>query len=147
MKQTIACLVAVLFAMPLLAAAPAFSPAETAAIYKAAGFTVKGKTIIGCDASDPGWPRSNFSIEAIDLNDDGKAEAIVTEGNIACYGGDETGFNIMARNPDGSWRRIGSATGGTMPLKTRHNGWRDIEYGGPGLQKHPVMRFNGKTYQ
>nr|WP_310524358.1 hypothetical protein [Polymorphobacter sp.] len=138
---------ALLAATPVLAATPAFSPAETAAIYKGAGFTMKGKTVIGCDATDPGWPRSDFSIEAIDLNNDKKPEAIVSEGNIACYGRDETGFNIMARNPDGTWRSIGSNSGGTLPLKTRHNGWLDIEYGGPGMQKQPVLRFNGKKYQ
>jgi hypothetical protein len=129
------------------AAAAAFNPADTAALYKAAGFTVKGKTIIGCDAADPGWPRSSFNIEAIDLNGDGKPEAIASEGNVACYGRDETGFTILARNPDGSWRKIGGSTGGIMPLKTRHNGWLDIEYGGPGMQKQPVLRFDGKAYK
>lgn len=132
-------------AAPAMAAA--FNPADTAAIYKAAGFTMKGKTIIGCDAADPGWPRSSFNIEAIDLNADGKPEAIVSEGNTACYGRDEMGFTILARNPDGSWRKIGQNSGGTMPLKTRHNGWLDIEYGGPGMQKQPVLRFDGKAYK
>jgi hypothetical protein len=131
----------------LVALAAAFPPADTAAIYKAAGFKPNGRGWIGCDAADPGWPRSDFSIEAIDLGGDGKPEAIVTEGNSACYGGDEMAFTIVARQPDGSWRRIGGSTGGAVPLKTRHNGWLDLEYGGPGLQKHPVMRFDGKAYR
>jgi hypothetical protein len=32
-------------------------------------------------------------------------------------------------------------------LKTRHNGWLDTEYGGPSMQKQPVLRWNGKTCQ
>ncbi|WP_426167300.1 hypothetical protein [Sandarakinorhabdus sp. DWP1-3-1] len=136
-----------LLAMPALAASPAFPPADTAAIYKAAGFAMKGKAVVDCAAGDASWPRSNFVIEAIDLSGDGRPEAVLSEGNIACYGRDETGFTILARNPDGSWRKIGASTGGIMPLKTRHNGWLDIEYGGPGLQKQPVMRFDGKVYR
>lgn len=128
-------------------AAASFNPADTAAIYKAAGFATKGKTIIGCDAADPNWPRSSFNIEAIDLNGDGKPEAIVSEGNAACYGQDEMGFTILARNPDASWRKVGGNTGGALPLKTRHNGWLDLEYGGPGVQKQPVLRFDGKIYR
>jgi hypothetical protein len=137
----------VLAASVAAAAVPDFTPAESAAIYTAAGFKMKGKTISGCDAADPGWPRSSFSIEAIDLSGDGKPEAIVTEGNIACYGRDEMGFTILANGPDGKWRVLARDNGGTMPLKTRHNGWLDIEYGGPGMQKHPVLRYDGKVYK
>jgi predicted carbohydrate-binding protein with CBM5 and CBM33 domain len=140
------CLLAVL-AAPALAAAAGFGAADTAAIYKAAGFAMKGKTMTGCDAADPNWPRSSFNIEAIDLNADGKPEAVVSEGNVACYGQDEAGFTILARNPDGSWRKVGASTGGILPLKSRHNGWLDIQYGGPGMQRQPVLRFDGKAYK
>ena len=137
----------VLIAAPAVAA-PAFGPADTAAIYKAAGFKVAGgKVSGGCDAADPNWPRSDYSIEAVDLSGDGKPEAILSESNVACYGGTETGFWILARNPDGSWRVLAQETGGTIVLKSRHNGWADVEYGGPGMQKQPVLRYNGKTYQ
>lgn len=132
---------------PAMAEAPTFTPAETAAIYKAAGFTLEGSKVIGCDASDPSWPRSSFFIEAVDLNADGKPEAIVSEGNIACYGGAEQGFTILARNPDGTWRSLGAQSGATRVLKTRHNGWLDIEFGGPGTQAQPVLQWNGTSYQ
>ena len=125
---------------------PAFSPAETAAIYEAAGFTVQGDKVIGCDAADPSWPRSSFFIEAVDLSGDGKPEAIVSEGNIACYGGDEQAFTVLAKNADGTWRKLVAGSGGTLVLTTRHAGWLDIEYGGPGMQKQPVLRWNGTTY-
>ncbi len=130
------------------AAGPAsFPPAETAAIYRAAGFTVEGERVIGCDATDPSWPRSHFSIEAVDLDGDGKPEAIVNEGNVACYGRDEQGFTVLARSSDGTWRRLAQRAGVTFVLKTRTKGWLDIEYGGPGMQTQPVLRWNGKTYE
>lgn len=133
-----------LLAVPCAAAG--FSPAELASIYKGAGYTVRGNKPVGCDAADPSWPRSSFHVEAVDLNGDGKPEAIVSEGNVACYGRDEMGFHVVARNADGSWRRLASDSGGTMVLKTRHKGWLDIEYGGPGMQKQPVLIWNGKAY-
>lgn len=134
-----------LIAAPALAAA--FGPADTAAIYKAAGFKVAGGKVSGCDATDPNWPRSDFNLESVDLSGDGKPEAILSESNIACYGRDEAGFWILARNPDGSWRVLAQNSGGTLVLETKHNGWLDVEYGGPGMQKQPVLRYNGKTYQ
>ncbi len=105
-----------LIATPAIAASPAFSPAETAAIYKATGFRVQGGKVTGCDAADPNWPRSRFFIEAVDLSGDGKPEAIVTESNTACYGRDEQGFTVLAKGPDdgqgsGRFGRRGATTG------------------------------------
>ncbi|HPU15824.1 MAG TPA: hypothetical protein PK808_07050 [Polymorphobacter sp.] len=128
-------------------AAGPFNAAETIAIYKGAGFIVRNNLPLGCNTGNPDWLASHFSVEAIDLSGDGKPEAIVSEGNVACFGRDEQAFTIVARNPDGSWRKIGGGGGGTMPLTTRHDGWLDIEYGGPGMQKQPVLRWNGTTYQ
>jgi len=137
----------VILAAPAWGEPPAFSKAETAALYAAAGFQVKGDQVIGCDAADPSWPRSSFFIEAVDLNGDGKPEAIVSEGNTACYGMMEQGFTLLARGPDGSWRKLGSERGVSLVLDSRTGGWRDVEYGGPGFEKNPVLRWNGKTYQ
>lgn len=130
-----------------LAAAAGFSPAETLAIYNAAGFTMRGKAIVGCDAADPGWPRSDISIDAIDLNGDGKPEVIVNEGNSACYGSTGNGFTVLAKSPAGQWRRLGKAVGMPGPLQTRHAGWLDIEIGGPGFGRMPVLRFDGTAYK
>jgi hypothetical protein len=63
----------------------------------------------------------SFFIEAVDLSGDGKPEAIVSEGNIACYGGDEQAFTVLAKNADGT-RRLRS-------------GERDRVDGGPGTVK------------
>ena len=136
-----------LLALPALAAAPAFSATDTAAIYKAAGFAMKGRAIVGCDAADASWPRSDFAIEAVDLNGDGKPEALVNEGNTACYGNTDNGFTVVARDAGGVWRKLGGAVGMPVPLKTRHAGWLDIEVGGPGMGKMPVIRFDGKGYR
>lgn len=136
-----------LIATPAIAATPGFSLAETAAIYKAAGFRVEGSKVTGCDAADSSWPRSKFFIEAVDLSGDGKPEAIVTEANTACYGRDEQGFKVLAKGPDGNWRRLAVGSGTALVLKTRQNGWLDIEHGAPGKQKQPVLRWNGKTYR
>ncbi len=83
---------------------------------------MQGGTVIGCDAADPSWPRSRFFIEAVDLSGDGKPEAIVTEGNTACYGRDEQGFTVLAKSPDGNWRKLASGSGTTLVLKTRQKG-------------------------
>lgn len=137
----------VLAASPAWGEPPAFSKAETAAIYTAAGFSVKGDQVSGCDAADPSWPRSSFFVEAVDLNGDGKPEAIVSEGNTACYGMMEQAFTLLAREPDGSWRKLASERGVTLVLETKTGGWRDIEYGGPGFEKPPVLRWDGKAYR
>jgi hypothetical protein len=149
-RMSFAAATAALLGGPALAAttvAGPFPPAETVAIYKGAGFIVRNNLPLGCNTGNPDWPASQFFIEAVDLSGDGKPEAIISEGNIACFGRDEQAFTIVAKNPDGSWRKVGSGTGGTMPLKTRHNGWLDIEYGGPGMQKQPVLKWDGTNYQ
>jgi len=130
-----------------LAEPAAFPPAETAAIYRAAGFTVSGDKVSGCDAAEPEWPRSSFFVEAVDLDGDGKPEAIVSEGNTACYGRDEMGFTILAKGSDGAWHKLATGTGGTLVLKTKTQGWLDIEYGGPGMDRKPVLHWNGKAYE
>jgi hypothetical protein len=135
-----------LLAFSAAAQAP-FSSKEIRAIYSTAGFAVQGSTVIGCDAKDPNGPRSRFSIRAADLNGDGKPEAIVSEANTACYGRDEQRFTVLAQDASGQWRKLGTGAGATRVLKSRHKGWLDIEYGGPGMQRHPVLLWNGKTYQ
>lgn len=150
MRRTTASLLVVLvssLASAAHAADAAFPPDETAAIYRAAGFTVKGDQVSGCDVADPSWPRSSFFVEAVDLNGDGKPEAIVSEGNTACYGRDEMGFTILAKGADGSWRTLATGTGGTLVRKTKTQGWLDVEYGGPGMDEKPVLKWNGKAYR
>ena len=148
-RMSFAAAAAALLGGPALAAttvAGPFPPAETVAIYKGAGFIVRNNLPLGCNTGNPDWPASQFFIEAVDLSGDGKPEAIISEGNIACFGRDEQAFTIVAKNPDGSWRKAGGATGVAVPVDARSNGWRDIEYGSPKLPR-PLLRWNGHDYR
>jgi hypothetical protein len=134
-----------LLALAAAAQAP-FSAKEIRAIYASAGFKVQGSTIVGCEARHPKGPVSNFSIRAIDLNGDGKAEAIVTETNTACYGRDAQRFTVLAQDAHGNWRKLGYGSGAMRVLKSRQKGWLDIEYGGPGSPSGQLLRWTGKVY-
>lgn len=115
---------------------------ERAAIFRAAGFRQKGRDWVGCNGD------STASIEKDgirDLNGDGLLEAIVTEGGTACYGNTGQGFYLLSQGRDGRWRRIYNSPGIPEFLKTRANGWPEVEIGGPGFC-FPILRWNGKTY-
>jgi len=129
--------------LPLIAAAPTLSGSDRAQALIAAGFV--GKTT--CATGNPGWPKSELLVEAADLNGDGKPEAIVSESNVACYGNVGTSFMIVARGPNGKWRKLGGATGIPMVRKTKRLGWHDIEAGGPGFGRMPLLRWDGKGYR
>lgn len=144
--RTLLAAAALLAATPALAAPSPFAAADITAIYKAAGFKPQGKGWSGCDAADPGWPRSQFFIEAVDLNGDGKLEAFVGEGNVACYGRNEQGFTIVARDAAGKWRKLGGGSGVPTALPSQTRGWADIQAGGPGFARLPVMRWTGTAY-
>lgn len=121
------------------------SPSDRAAAFKAAGFTQRGDRTIGCD-SEPEWPKSNIEFEVMDLNGDGRPEAMIREENIACYGQIEVAFYLVTRDAPGKWRKIAFETGHPQVLKTKRQGWPDIELGGPGFDKMPVIHWNGKAY-
>ena len=130
-------------------AAPAtLSEAETTAIYKGADFVVRGGFAMGCNTtSNTAAPASRFTFDSVDLSGDGNPEVILTEINAVCFGRQTQAFSIMVRNADGSWRKVGGATGIAVPLDTRQSGWRDIEYGGPALKLRPVLHWDGTKYQ
>lgn len=133
-----------LLAALLVAAAPAsFSPPDRIKLLAAAGFAGTKS----CATGEPGWPRSRIDIEAVDLNGDGKPEAIVNEDNVACYGNTGTAFVIVARDAKGIWRAVGGDTGVAVVRSTKRGGWRDIEVGGPGFGRRPVLRWNGAAYR
>jgi hypothetical protein len=145
-KMALACLislgaVAQAWAQPL----PAFTAADKAAIFKAAGFKPQGKNYTRC-AEDPTPSHSFGAIEAADLNGDGKPEAWVTESSTFCYGNTAEAVVLVTKGADGAWKILLDAVGVAVPEKTRHNGWPDITVGGPGFGKMPVFAFNGKEY-
>lgn len=129
----------------LVAAAP-LAPAEQAAVYKAAGLMNASGRQTTCASAEPSWPKSELAIEPVDLNGDGKPEAFVTESNAACYGNTGMAFTVVARDAGGRWQRVGGSVGMPATLKTRQKGWADIEVGGPGFGRMPVMRWTGSGY-
>ncbi|CAG0959604.1 hypothetical protein MTYP_00650 [Methylophilaceae bacterium] len=129
-------------------AAIALTDAEQAAVFKAAGFTLKGKEWRACDTGDSGAPYEPGTIQEVrDLNGDGRPEAVVTEGGTYCYGFAGMGFTLLSKQANGSWRVMTSNTGIAEFLKTHGvGGWPDISVGGPGFC-FPVERWNGKEYK
>ena len=121
------------------------SPQDRAAAFKAAGFTQRADRMIGCD-TEPEWPRSNIEFEVMDLNGDGRPEAMIREENTACYGQIEVAFYLVTRDAPGKWRKIAFERGHPQVLENRRQGWPDIELGGPGFGKMPVIHWNGKAY-
>lgn len=123
------------------------SPADTEAAFEAAGFKRVGEEWRGCD--DPGTASyTPGAIETVqDLNGDGRPEAIVTEGSLFCYGGDEVGFSLVSQQADGSWTLLLASEGiATMLPSKGTGGWPDIEVGGQGFC-FPVQRWNGSEYE
>jgi len=83
--------------------------AERAAAFSAGGFTLKDRMWRGC--GDPGTPAySPGTLDMVrDLNGDGRPEALIVEESTYCLGATETGYVLVSKQADGSWRRI---TGG-----------------------------------
>lgn len=125
------------------------SEADRAAVFKAAGATLKkGKWLICAPPADSGAPEpAGATIETVrDLNGDGRPEAVVTDSGTFCYGGDEVGFQLLSKQADGRWRVITGDNGTPEFLKSQGvGGWPDISVGGQGFC-FPVQRWNGKSY-
>jgi hypothetical protein len=123
---------------------PILPVAERAAIFKAAGAKlIRGRWVI-C-AEEPRQEGATID-EVRDLNGDDRPEAVVSEGGTFCHGAAETGFSLLSKQGDGSWRLITSDNGFPQFLPTKGvGGWPDISIGGPGFC-FPVQRWNGKAY-
>jgi hypothetical protein len=121
------------------------APADEAAAYQAAGFTLKGKQWRNCDDPSPGYVPGEIA-EVRDLNGDDRPEAVITEGGTFCFGNTGTGYTVVSKQADGTWKKITSNMGIAtfLPAKGR-DGWPDIEVGGPGFC-FPVLRWNGREY-
>lgn len=140
-------LLMMLFSVSALASPNQLSSADENAAFEAAGYKLNGKQWhSSCD--DPGTPSyTPGAIEQVgDLNGDGRPEAVVTEGGSYCYGITGTGYSLVSKQKNGSWKLITSGTGIPSFLATRGvHGWPDIEIGGPGFC-FPVERWNGRKY-
>lgn len=138
-------LMVLLLGTSALASSPQLSPAEEAAVFKAAGFTLKGKQWRACDDASPSYTPGKIE-EVRDLNGDGQLEALVTESSSNCYGNVEAAYSVVSKQANGTWKLITKGTGMVTFLATKGvGGWPDIEVGGPGFC-FPVLRWNGSQY-
>jgi hypothetical protein len=129
----------------VLGAPAKLSPADEAAAFKAAGFTLKGKKWQACDDPTPTYTPGAIE-EVRDLNGDGQPEAVISEGGTYCYGNTGFGYSLVSKEANGNWRLISKGTGIVTVLTSKGvGGWPDIEIGGPGFC-FPVQRWNGHEY-
>jgi hypothetical protein len=144
---------ALMLTMPQAAAAGAdvtLSEADKAAVFKAASAVQRKGIWVICDPpADSGAPVSEGAVIDMvrDLNGDGRPEAVVSDGGLYCYGHSGTGFQLLSRQANGSWKVMAGSNGIPEFLKTKgKDGWPDISVGGPGFC-FPVQRWNGKAYE
>jgi hypothetical protein len=123
----------------------ALTPADRAAVFKAAGFKARGDTWIRCEEDPSTASYMPGRIEVDDLNGDGNPEVWVKESSTFCYGNTAEFFVLLTKDGSG-WRKLLEGEGVPTPLATKRQGWPDIEIGGPGFGKFPVRHWNGKTY-
>lgn len=135
-----------LLALPA-AAEDELSAADSAAAFNAAGFAEADGEWRACeDPGTAGYMPGQIA-EVRELNGDGLPEAIITEGSIFCYGGDEVGSYLVGKQPDNSWKLVLASEGIFNVLPTRGaDDWPDIEIGGQGFC-FPVQRWNGSEYE
>jgi hypothetical protein len=92
------------------------------------------------------WRRGTARGEREVLNGDGAAEAWVKESSLYCYGRAAEALVLLAKDARGTWTTLLDEVGVPVVLKTRHQGWPELEVGGPGAGPFPVYRYDGKTY-
>jgi hypothetical protein len=146
----VASMLMVAFSASLPGATAELSSADKAAAFKSAGFKLKGKQWQNCQGEEPPTEAAydpGAIQEVRDLNGDGRPEAVITEGGDYCFGRSGSGYSIVSKQVDRSWKLITNGTGIPAFLGAKGvGGWPDIEIGGPGLC-FPVMRWNGKEYK
>ena len=123
---------------------PVLSPAENAAIFRAAGARlIAGKWVMCAGEPNP----EGATIQTVkDINGDGRPDAIVTENGSYCYGAAGTGFKIVSRQAKGGWTLIAGGAGvpefvGVPAI----DGWPDLSIGGPGFC-FPIQFWNKRAY-
>jgi hypothetical protein len=136
-----------LAALPATAAdPPALAPDDLAAAFSAAGFqqAADGRWS-RCQEDPPTMSYMPGQAGVTDLNGDGQPELWITESSLFCYGNTGSAFVLLTREGTG-WRPLLDEVGMPLQLDARHDGWPDIEVGGPGFGRFPVYRWNGHDY-
>lgn len=96
----------------------------------ASGYQIRGGQIVN-ECGRPAQPRP----AGVDLNGDGRNEAVVGEIDPTCYGGTGEAYVVIQQQAPGRWARVGAGRGRLKLLETRTNGWRDYTLEGPGCQR------------
>ncbi len=98
------------------------------------------------------WPDATYTAAFVDLNGDGRDEALVwQQAGLFCGSG---GCGLYIYTPDGeSWRQVDDLTIAGPPallLGSRSLGWFDlgliVRDGGTDLPYQVRLRFNGRSY-
>lgn len=136
-----AIILALLATLPVPARAQqAVSPADTLRLMTAAGMTNSGGRVL-----NPCHHATAPQVRLIDLNGDGRPEALTLDHDPACYG-PTPGFQaqVLWHDAAGNWQVIGGGLGVLKLLDTRTRGWRDYTLEGAGRQ--PIWCFSGHEY-
>lgn len=136
---------AALAVLALAAPSIAETPADSAAIFKAAGFNDVGGKYVRC-TEDTTSSYVPGSIEMADLNGDGVPEAWVHETSQVCFGDTAVAFVLVGKDKSGNWTKLLDQAGVAEIQTTKTNGWPDILVGGPGVGPMPPFKWTGEKY-
>lgn len=126
-------------------------PARLDALLRTGGYERVGAKWAGCGglstvATGPVGETTGAGSRLVDLNGDGRDEAIVVDESTECYGVVGTAFQILTPTVDGGWKGVHHDVGGAIVLAARGSGnWADLERSGPG-RCFPRLRWDGAKY-
>jgi hypothetical protein len=72
--------------------------------------SLKGKKWQACDDPTPTYTPGAIE-EVRDINGDGQPEAVITEGGTYCYGNTGSGYSLVSKQANDSWKLITKGTG------------------------------------
>ena len=123
------------------APAPTLTAEQAIQLFAEAGFVLQdARPVNRCGR--PSNPRVAF----VDLDGDGRAEAHIADVAPDCYGKPGAYFAILAREPDGGWRRLIAEDGIVGFARTRTAGWNDLSLEARDSACPGARRFNGTDY-
>jgi len=135
--------VAVATAGLALAAAP-ITPADALHLLAAAGMSWTGQPP-HVQVLNPCQHATAPQVRFLDLNGDGRPEAVTRDHDPACYGPDP-GYQskILTKTANGRWQVVAVMLGVFQPLPTRTKDWGDFTTSNGSCR--PVFRWNGHAY-
>lgn len=116
---------------------------EAQVIAQATGGRMKAKsgTYFEKDCNE----KTDYGADVVDLNGDGQPEVFVNVSGTCMGGRAGVHLSLYIKNPAGQWKQQFGFPGMYNILKTKSQGYPDIEIGGPGTC-FPVWRWNGRQY-